>query len=194
MQMCRYNSEASYQGGTGPYSYSWLIAGKTYANSTLIHAFTSPGDYDIQLTVTDIFGRDAIANVNETIFRDPVATLVAPTYMRASVEESLSLNISGGIAPYSIQWYFPGGEQFSENNIAYAFSESGPTTFEAHITDASGYTATKNFTVPVHLFVAIAANQTSGLGPLAAQFSSSVLGGSGYAYNWTFSPGHQIMW
>jgi hypothetical protein len=103
------------------------------------------------------------------------------------------LNISGGIAPYSIQWYFPGGEQFSGNNISYAFPESGPNTFEVQITDSSGYTDTQNFTVSVHLFVAVAANQTSGLGPLAVQFSSSVLGGSGYAYNWTFSPGHHSL-
>ncbi len=177
-------------GGTGPYNYSWLIGGHSYSNPALVHAFTSSGKYVIQLTVTDIFGREAIANVNETVFGDPVATLAAPSYMRVSVEESLSLNITGGIAPYSIQWYFPGGEQFSGNNISYAFPESGPNTFEAKVTDASGYVDTQNFTVNVHLFVAIAANQTSGLGPLAVQFSSSVLGGSDYSYNWTFSPGH----
>ena len=177
-------------GGTGPYSYSWLIGGNTYSNETLTHAFISSGKYDVQLTVTDSFGREATGNVNETVYPDPHAYLVKPNYIVAAEEEPLSLNVTGGIAPYSIQWYFPGGEQFSGNNITFAFSSSGPNTFEARIADSSGYTDIQNFTVNVHLYVAIAANQTSGLGPLTVQFSSSVLGGSGYSYNWTFSPGH----
>ena len=173
-------------GGTGPYGYSWLIAGHTYTNATLVYSFLSSGAYSIQLTVTDAFGREAIASVNETVYADPHASFVAPSYIRASIEEPLSLNISGGIAPYAIQWYFPSGEQLSGNNVTHAFSSSGPDTIETKVTDSSGYTDTQNFTVNVHLFVAIAANQTSGLGPLAVQFSSSVLGGSGYSYNWSF--------
>ena len=180
-------------GGTGPYTYSWLIGGHTYANATLSHAFASAGAYAVQLTVTDAFGREAISSVNETVFADPHASLVVPSYVRASIQEPLSLNISGGIQPYSIQWYFPSGEQLSGNNVTHAFSSSGPDTIETRVTDTSGYVDTQNFTVQVHLFVAIAANTTSGLGPLAVQFSSSVLGGSGYSYNWTFSPNHSSL-
>ncbi|MBX8642618.1 MAG: PKD domain-containing protein [Thermoplasmata archaeon] len=180
-------------GGTGPYGYSWLIAGHTYTNATLVYSFSSSGAYSIQLTVTDAFGREAIASVNETVYADPHASFVAPTYIRASIEEPLSLNISGGIAPYAIQWYFPSGEQISGNNVTHAFSSSGPDTIETQVTDSSGYTDTQNFTVDVHLFVAIAANTTSGLGPLAVQFSSSVLGGSDYAYNWSFGNGQHSL-
>ncbi|EQD27976.1 PKD domain-containing protein, partial [mine drainage metagenome] len=39
----------------------------------------------------------------------------------------------------------------------------------------------------------IAANTTSGLGPLSVQFSSSVLGGSEYSYNWSFGNGHHSL-
>ena len=110
--------------------------------------------------------------------------------MKASLQEPLSLNISGGIPAYRIQWYFPSGEQYSGNNITHAFSNAGPDTIETQVTDSTGYVDTQNFTVNVHLYVAIAANQTTGLGPLSVQFSSSVLGGTDYAYNWSFSPGH----
>ncbi len=177
-------------GGTGPYTYDWLIGGQSYTNATLTHAFSSPGSYDVQVTVTDMFGREAIADINETVFADPHATLIAPSYIRASIEEPMSLNISGGIPSYRMQWYFPSGEQYTGNNITHAFSNAGPETFEVQIKDSTGYTDSQNFTENVHLFVAIAANQTTGLGPLAVQFSSSVLGGSDYSYNWTFSPGH----
>ena len=180
-------------GGTGPYSYAWLIGGHTYNSSTLSHAFSAAGDYGIQLTVTDAFGREAIASINETVFADPHASLVVPAYVRASIEEPLSLNISGGIPSYAIQWYFPSGEQLSGNNVTHAFSSSGPDTIETKVTDSSGYTNTQNFTVQVHLFVAVAANTTSGLGPLAVQFSSSVLGGSDYAYNWSFGNGQHSL-
>jgi PKD repeat protein len=177
-------------GGTGPYSYSWLIGGHTYNGTTLSHSFASAGNYTIQLTVSDAFGREAIANLNETVFSDPHATLIAPSYVRASREIPLALNITGGIPSYKTQWYFPSGEQFSGKNITHAFINAGPDTFEAQVTDSTGYVDTQNFTVNVHLFVAIAANTTSGLAPLPVQFSSSVLGGSDYSYNWTFSPGH----
>ena len=177
-------------GGTGPYSYSWLIGGHTYNGTTLSHSFASAGNYTIQLTVSDAFGREAIANLNETVFSDPHASLIAPNYVRASLEIPLALNITGGIPSYKTQWYFPSGEQFSGKNITHAFINAGPDTFETQITDSTGYVDTQNFTVNVHLYVAIAANTTSGLAPLSVQFSSSVLGGSDYSYNWTFSPGH----
>jgi PKD repeat protein len=177
-------------GGTGPYNYIWLISGKTYNNVSLAYVFESPGKYVVQLTITDVFGREAIYVINETIYSDPVAQLISPKYIMASVDARLSLNITGGIAPYNIQWYFPSGEQLSGNNISHAFSTAGLISIKTEITDSSGYILIHNFTVNVHLFVAIAANETSGITPLSVQFSSSVLGGSGYAYNWSFGNGH----
>ncbi|PYB68153.1 hypothetical protein DMB44_05380 [Thermoplasma sp. Kam2015] len=176
--------------GTGPYTYSWLIAGHTYSNATLTFAFPASGSYVVQLTVTDAFGREAIAEINETVFPDPHASLIAPSRIIASEQEQLSLNISGGIKPYAVQWYFPSGEQFSGANITHAFRSAGPETFEVQVKDASGYVDVQNFSVTVHLYVAIAANETYGFAPLAVQFSSSVLGGSSYAYNWSFGNGH----
>ncbi|MGP6220976.1 PKD domain-containing protein, partial [Caldiplasma sukawensis] len=177
-------------GGTGPYSYSWLVAGMTYSNATFTHAFTSAGTYSVQLTVTDSFGREAIASISITVLPDPHATLITPKRLTASVSEPLGLNITGGIKPYTAQWYFSSGEQLTGINISHAFSSAGPETFQVQVRDSSGFTDIQNFTVNVGLYVRIAANQTSGLGPLVVQFSSSVLGGSDYSYNWTFSPGH----
>jgi len=173
--------------GTGPYTYSWIIGGHTFTNSTLSYAFPSAGPYDVQITVTDAFGREAIASMNVTVFPDPVATLVQPKNIVAAQQTPLAVNISGGIFPFSVAWVFPGGEQYSGTNISYAFNSAGPNTFEVKIQDSSGYTDIQNFTVQVALFVSVASNVTSGFGPLSVQFSSSVLGGSDYAYNWTFS-------
>ena len=177
-------------GGTGPYNYSWLIGGQIYYSSTLNHAFTSPGSYSVKLTVSDTFGMQVQASFNETVFSDPSATLRSLPNPVVSEEEPLSLNISGGMGPYNAQWYFSSGEQISGISIVHAFSTSGPDTFEVQIRDQSGYVDTQNFTLQVMLYVQIATNQTSGLGPFPVQFTSSVLGGSGYSYNWSFGNGH----
>jgi hypothetical protein len=102
----------------------------------------------------------------------------------------MSANITGGIAPYSVSWIFPSGQHVAGLSISHVFSSSGPETFEVEVSDQGGYSGTKNYTIQVGLYVAITSSTRSGLGPLTVQFSSSVLGGSDYSYNWTFSPEH----
>ena len=180
-------------GGTGPYTYSWLIGGHTYTNATLTYSFSTVGQYSIELTVSDVFGREAITEINETIVVDPHATLVVLPDIKASVEEPMCVNITGGIPAYKIQWYFPDGEQYTGKSITHAFGTAGRENFQVQVGDSTGYSETQNFTVNVGLYVTISANQTRGIGPLSVQFSSSVLGGSSYSYNWTFSPGHSSL-
>ncbi|WMT49953.1 MAG: PKD domain-containing protein [Thermoplasmatales archaeon] len=177
-------------GGTGPYTYEWIIGGHTYSNATLTYSFSTVGQYSIELTVSDVFGREAITEINETIVVDPHATLVVLPDIKASVEEPMCVNITGGIPAYKIQWYFPDGEQYTGKSITHAFGTAGRENFQVQVGDSTGYSETQNFTVNVGLYVTISANQTRGIGPLSVQFSSSVLGGSSYSYNWTFSPGH----
>ncbi len=180
-------------GGTGPYTYEWIVGGHTYTNATLTYSFSAVGQYSIKLTVTDVFGREAITEINETIVVDPHATLVVLPDIKASVEEPMCVNITGGIPAYKIQWYFPDGEQYTGKSITHAFGTAGRENFQVQVGDSTGYTETQNFTVNVGLYVTVSANQTKGIGPLSVQFSSSVLGGTSYSYNWTFSPGHSSL-
>ncbi len=181
---------ASGIGGIGPYSYEWVIAGHTFTSQTVSYAFRSPGNYSVQLIISDAFGKDAASSVNVSVFPDPSIKVSWSGHPVVSKAFSLEANITGGIAPYSVSWIFPSGQHETGLAISHVFSASGPETFEVQATDQSGFTETTNFTIDVSLFVAISANQTSGLGPLAVQFSSSVLGGSDYSYNWSFGNGH----
>ncbi|KPV45767.1 hypothetical protein SE19_08285, partial [Acidiplasma aeolicum] len=176
-------------GGIGPYSYQFLINGHTFDNSTVSYAFPDPGNYAVELTVSDAFGHDATSYANITVYPDPVLKILYSGTPTASEPFHMQANVTGGISPYSVSWIFS-DETLSGFNISHVFSASGPNTFEGKVTDSSGYTLTKNYTLSVNLYVSITANTTSGLGPLSVQFSSSVLGGSDYSYNWTFSPGH----
>ncbi|PYB68294.1 hypothetical protein DMB44_04415 [Thermoplasma sp. Kam2015] len=181
---------ASGFGGIGPYGYEWIIAGHEFSNSTVSYAFRSPGNYSVQLIISDSFGKDAATSITVDVHPDPTISVFWKGKPVVSIPFSMNANITGGISPYQISWIFPSGQHETGAAISHVFSSSGPDTFEVQVTDHGGYTETRNFTVNVGLYVAIAANQTSGLGPLSVQFSSSVLGGSDYAYNWSFSPNH----
>jgi PKD repeat protein len=181
---------ASGFGGIGPYGYEWIIAGHEFDNSTVSYAFRTPGNYSVQLIISDSFGKDASSSITVDVHPDPTVSVSWSGKPVVSVPFPLNANITGGITPYQISWIFPSGQHETGTSISHVFSSSGPDTFEVQVSDQGGYTETRNFTIDVGLYVAIAGNQTSGLGPLAVQFSSSVLGGSGYSYNWTFSPGH----
>ena len=176
-------------GGIGPYSYEFIINGHTLDNSTVSYSFPSPGIYMIQLTISDAFGHDATSYANITVYPDPALKIIYNGTPTASEPFNLEANVTGGIAPYSVSWIFS-DETLSGFNISHVFSTSGPNTFEVKVIDSSDYILVKNYTVNVNLYVAITANTTRGLGPLLVAFSSSVLGGSDYSFNWTFSPGH----
>jgi PKD repeat protein len=181
---------ASGFGGIGPYGYEWIIAGHEFDNSTVSYAFRTPGNYSVQLIISDSFGKDASTSITVDVHPDPSISVSWSGKPVVSKPFSLNANITGGISPYQISWIFPSGQHENGTSISHVFSSSGPETFEVQVSDNGGFTETRNFSINVGLYVAIAANTTSGLGPLSVQFSSSVLGGSGYSYNWTFSPGH----
>ncbi|MBX8640828.1 MAG: PKD domain-containing protein [Thermoplasmata archaeon] len=181
---------ASGSGGIGPYSYEWVIAGHTFHNGTVSYVFQAPGNYTVQLVISDSFGKDASASILISVYPDPQVSISWSGTPIVSRPFGMHANITGGMPPYATSWIFPSGQHESGTNVSHVFESSGPRTFEVQASDQGGYIQTKNFSISVDLYVAIAANQTSGLAPLAVQFTSSVLGGTGYSYNWSFGDGH----
>lgn len=181
---------ASGTGGVGPYTYEWIIGGHTFSNDTVSYSFASSGNYTVQLVISDSFGKDSSNTTVITVFPDPQVSVHWTGKPVVSKLFHMSANITGGIGPYSVSWIFPSGQHESGLNITHVFSSSGPETFEVEVSDKGGYSGTTNYTIQVGLYVSITSSTRSGLAPLAVQFSSSVLGGSDYSYNWTFSPGH----
>ncbi len=181
---------ASGTGGVGPYTYEWIIGGHTFSNDTVSYSFASSGNYTVQLVIADSFGKDSSNTTIITVFPDPHVSVHWTGKPVVSKLFHMSANITGGIAPYSVSWIFPSGQHVAGLSISHVFSSSGPETFEVEVSDQGGYSGTTNYTIQVGLYVAITSSTRSGLGPLTVQFSSSVLGGSDYSYNWTFSPEH----
>lgn len=185
--------DSTLSGGVGPYTYQWLIGATTYNVTNPTVDFASPGNYTLQLTVSDAFGRDAIETSSIIIYSDPSVSLVSSGNPTVSLPHTLSANVSGGVGPYNVHWFFASGSQESGSNISHVFGNSGLNSFQTQVRDATGYTVTANFTVQVNLYVRIAENTSSGFGPLAVQFSSTVIGGSGYAYSWNFGDGQDSL-
>ena len=176
--------------GTGPYSYEWIIGGISYSGAVLGHSFSAPGNYSIQLIVSDTFGKDATSAKAVKVIPDPAVSVRNSSLPTVSEPVAFNATVSGGESPYAILWIFPGGQQESGFNVSQVFATSGPTTYEIQITDGMGFVLTENFTVSVRLYITVSATITSGLSPLTASFSESVLGGSSYAYAWDFGNGN----
>ena len=168
-------------GGTGPYTYSWAPSGGTAATATGL----AVGNYTV--TVTD-------AN-SCTITRG--FTITQPTAMSITTSRTdlacngtangiASVNVTGGVPPYSYSWAPYGGTASMATGLAAG-------TYTVTITDANSCTATRNFTIlqPPAL-VASPSTQTnvSCNGGANGSAKVTVTGGTpGYSYSWAPSGG-----
>nr|BAF30825.1 hypothetical membrane protein [Thermoplasma acidophilum] len=184
------NIRSDVEGGTGPYYYTWLIAGQISHSRNANATISIPGNYTIQLTASDAFGIQATTSINITVNPDPTVKLITSGQATAGIPYSMTAQATNGTGPYSILWIFPDGEQNSGQTSDHTFMTSGPDTFQIQAKDSTGYTITKNFTINVAIYVRISASQTRGIGPLEEQFYSSAMGAPEYAYNWTFGNGN----
>ena len=190
------NNPVAYRGnainGTAGYNYTWIAGGHIYYGQDVSVIFSGQGNYNVQLTVSDRYGRDNTTYLPVKVYADPVAKLIANQTAIVSLPDKLSLKISGGLAPYSIVWIFPSGQQEIGSSVSHVFSTSGARVFEVQITDGSGYATVQNFTITADLFVSISASQTVNYAPLNVSFVSDVLGGSQYTYDWNFGNGTSV--
>ncbi len=127
------SATATVSGGTGPYLYFWSNGQTTASISGL-----APGTYG--LTVTDFLGCTGISSA--TIVPDGNITLnlsANPSSSCGLTDGTASVTISGGTAPYNIQWS-TGGTSANISGLA-------PGNYSVTVTDANGCGATGNVTV-----------------------------------------------
>jgi len=136
-------------GGNGGYSYSWTD-GSTSQNRINLAA----GSYEV--TITDASGCDISATYNVTEPNDGLNNdgfiQSSPTCFGGN-DGSLSINVSGGISPYTYQW--------SNNETTQAIFNLMSGDYQVIVTDANGCTISANVTLADPL--AISANPTETL-------------------------------
>ncbi|MGC9517200.1 MAG: PKD domain-containing protein [Methanomicrobiales archaeon] len=134
-------------------NYNWDFGdGNQQSSQTSInpsHSFTSPGNYNVKLTVTDINGKTASSTkIVNVINRKPVANF----YLTSSkvVANSPVSFISTSYDPdqgdkiVTCNWNFGDGSTGSGENVQHTYSKNGTYTVTLTVKDSFGQTSSKS--------------------------------------------------
>jgi len=164
-------------GGTGPYTYNWPASGVSVGDS--VNSLTA-GSYSV--TITDSNSCDTIVNFN--IGSNPTYTVsvnASDVSCNGFNDGSITLNLSGAIAPITYNWSDIGNGPGSRNSLA-------PNTYDVTITDGSGCTALETISLsePNTLAVNGSATDESCTPGNDGSTSTAASGGTApYSYSWT---------
>jgi subtilisin-like proprotein convertase family protein len=164
-------ASATVGGGTAPYSYFWSNGNVNSTQSGL-----SSGNYTV--TVTDANGCVQTAQTNISI---PASASLSASASPASCyglsNASISLNVSGGTAPYSFNWS-NGANTQNVNNIPAGI-------YSVTVTDANSCAGTSTVTVSEPAALSSSATFINSSGTNDGSIDLSVTGGTApYSFVW----------
>jgi hypothetical protein len=185
------------EGGSSTTAHWQVVAGNTSgpyeisvsANGIISGSVGAHGPYSAY-SYSDRIGGTSEGNIS--IIASHPSALISPSLVTMDVGQSQTFNstVSGGISPYSYQWYLNDSAIGGATGSSYTFapSPSGHYNFYLNVTDSNSTTVESNSvtvivnSVPVVSisppFSAIDVGQS-------VKFNSTVLGGtSPYAYQW----------
>ncbi|WP_323755537.1 PKD domain-containing protein [Roseivirga sp.] len=162
-------------GGTAPYAYAWSNGATTEDLSNL-----AVGSYQVQ--ITDAQGCSVSRSYNIT---QPLPITLNHTANNVSCFQAsdgdITIQVSGGTAPYTYLW--------SNGSTTKDISSLAGGNYELTVTDAKGYTTTKNITIsaPSSALNAAATITDVGCNGLPnARIDLTVTGGTApYTYLWS---------
>ena len=163
-------------GGTTVYTYAWSPSGGTGATASNLSA----GTYTC--TITDANG----CTITKSFTITQPSALTATTSQtnvlcNGAVTGAASVNISGGISPYSYSWSPSVGAGASLNGLAAG-------TYVCTITDANGASIVKTFTITQPAALTATTSQTNVTCNAGTNATASVVvsgGVSTYTYLWS---------
>ncbi|WP_276968289.1 PKD domain-containing protein, partial [Metallibacterium scheffleri] len=142
---------SSVSGGTGTYTYLWVLGANTLShNTSFTHIFSTPGTYNITLTVKDANGNTASAYILVTVLQDPSGIIsVKYNSIDAGAEQQFTSSISGGSGSYTYDWLSGTNTIASTSSFSRAFYSIGSHTVTLEVTDSNGFriTLTVSFNV-----------------------------------------------
>ena len=144
--------------------YSWDFGdGNTSAGQIVTHKFSEPGNYTVSLNVTDSEGLwNVMAQQIQVAASLPLFASIGPSSTGIPVGQSIvfASNVSGGVMPYSYQWYLNGDPVSAATNFTWIFSPTlaGSYTVYVAVTDsattpASAQSNNANVTVAEHVYI-----------------------------------------
>ncbi len=138
-------------------SYFWdLKDGATSTTLNPYHTYTTPGTYEVELTVTDAAGltdtKTITIVVNEAENQAPVAVVSAnPTTGNAPLNvQFVGGNSTDDKGVTGYLWDFKDGTTGTSNNPSHLFTNPGSYVVNLTITDAEGLTSSSSITITVN--------------------------------------------
>jgi hypothetical protein len=140
-------------GGYGAITYHWSFGdGASAGNASPSHSYAHPGEYQVNLTVTDLVGHSANVSLNVFVVGPlEAASSADPAPATAGTPVALVGTVSGGLPPFAYNWTLgdSGSDASSAESLAHVYSKAGNYTVTFRVTDALGATAMVVFILDV---------------------------------------------
>jgi hypothetical protein len=189
------------------YMFSFANGTSTFVNGTWTAFTSNPQTISVTKKLNTTVGatikwrwyaNDTNGNFNDTNVESFIATLplscsVSPSgsiTMDIEQSETFTITASGGMTPYTYQWYLNdvAVSGATSSSWSWAPSSAGSYAVYVNITDATGYVATSNaasFTVNNALFCSITPTDVTIDAGQSQTFNASATGGTlSYSYQW----------
>ncbi len=140
------------------------------ARATITHTFAVAGDYTVLGYLTDgaAGSSTVLASVTVTAAAAPRPLEVVPQLLGGVARDGTArfiANVSGGTAPYTVQWTFGDGTVGSSvNNVATTHQFPGPGVYRPQVSVRDGQGRWANSTLPIVTIPGIAASTLGGTG------------------------------
>jgi uncharacterized repeat protein (TIGR02543 family)/prepilin-type N-terminal cleavage/methylation domain-containing protein len=191
-QSTSYQYSASVVGGMTPYTLTWTNAtANAQDNSVASASFATAGTYTITCSVTDFLGQTGGSSQTIVISNAPSSTMNGPNTGKINTPYTFTMNVTGGLAPYSYLWTNATG---SGNTAVAQFDYAGSKTVSCVVTDALGQTTNASAVIvissPLNLDLV---GPATGKINTSYTFTATASGGlSPYTYSWTNATGTAI--
>jgi PKD repeat protein len=180
-----------------PTSWQWDFGdGYTSSLKDLIHCYlSSPGTYNVTLTVNNTYGSDSLTRVNYiTVIGPPVADFFVgpPDSGLPPLQVCFSDNSTGN--PTSWLWDFGDGSTSPLSNPCHIYTSPGSynVTLTVNNTCGSDSLTRANSVIVTNIppVASFSANRTLGRVPLHVQFTNTSTGTGITNWNWDFGDGY----
>ena len=176
-------------------AYSWDFGDNfTAAGQNVTHAFTSPGDYAVALTVQDNDGAEGTDTISVHILRPPEVTNITASKVGHTVNFQISVsNPEGTQLTYS--WDFGDGSNGSGSMTGHTYNGTGSFVATCLVLDTYGDNATAsvvlNFTNSPPQVLTLGISSQNVLEGDTVSFNPSVSDADGdtLSYRWDFGDG-----
>jgi hypothetical protein len=147
-------------GGVASYSYQWVLNGTNVSgatNSTWIFTPAQTGHYNVYLNVTDSLSNKAQSNiVNNILVYNQLTVSISPTNVTLYYGQSQTFNstVTGGITPYTYQWYLNGTAVSGATSPTWAFTPTANGNYNVYlnVTDSLSNKAQSNIITNLNVY------------------------------------------